>query len=109
MGITIISSTFASTKALQPISTTLFQRNQNEGLSSRYCSGCHSLRFRCAVEGWKVLGWSLEGRLEERSRGEVHGRSVRIHLDLQRGRNPGPGRRQQQQPNRWSCRRQGAL
>merc|ERR1711967_111901 len=109
MGITIISSTLASNKALQPISTTLFQRNQNEGFPSRCCSGCHSLRFRCAAEGRKVLGWSLEGRLEEWSRGEVHGRPIRVHFDLQRSRDPGPGRRQQQQPNRWSCGRQGLL
>merc|ERR1711988_1206325 len=101
-----------NTRNQQSFTTTLnntLQTSQDEGFSSRCCSGCHSLCFRCAVEGQKVLGWSLEGRLEERSRAEVHGRSVRIHLDLQRGRNPGPGRRQQQQPNRWSCRRQGAL
>merc|ERR1711998_62826 len=85
MGIAINSSTFASNKASQPNQSTLSRKNQDEGFSSRRCSGCHSLRFRCALEGrQEVLGRPLEGWLEERPRGEVHGRPVRVHLDLQR-------------------------
>merc|ERR1711988_1638234 len=83
MGIAIISLTLASNKAKQPIQPTLFRTTQDEGISSRRCSGCHSLCFRCALEGrQEVLGRPLEGWLEERPRGEVHGRSVRVHLDL---------------------------
>merc|ERR1712054_102037 len=71
------SSTFASNKASQPNQSTLSRKNQDEGFSSRRCSGCHSLRFRCALEGrQEVLGRPLEGWLEERPRGEVHGQPV---------------------------------
>merc|ERR1712203_1126615 len=74
MGIAIISLTLASNKAKQPIQPTLFRTTQDEGISSRRCSGCHSLCFRCALEGrQEVLGRPLEGWLEERPRGEVHG------------------------------------
>merc|ERR1712070_414662 len=62
MGIAINSSTFASNKASQPNQSTLSRKNQDEGFSSRRYSGCHSLRFRCALEGrQEVLGRPLEG------------------------------------------------
>merc|ERR1711879_666883 len=80
------------TKQQNQSQPTLLRTIQDEGFSSRRCSGCHSLRFRCAVEGrQEVLGRPLEGWLEERPRGEVHGRSVRVHFDLQRRRDSRPG------------------
>merc|ERR1712157_577524 len=92
MGIAINSSPLAFNKATQPNQPILLRTFQDEGFSSRRCSGCHSLRFRCALEGWReVLGRPLEGWLEERPRGEVHGRPVRVHLDLQRRRDSRPG------------------
>merc|ERR1711988_2035057 len=61
MGIAIISSTLASNKATQQTQPTLFRTTQDEDFSSRRCSGCHSLCFRCALEGRQgVLGRPLE-------------------------------------------------
>merc|ERR1712070_1002532 len=57
-----ISLTLASNKASQSNQSTLFRTTQDEGISSRRCSGCHSLCFRCALEGrQEVLGRPLEG------------------------------------------------
>merc|ERR1711933_238189 len=105
-----ISSTLASNKATQQTQPILLRTFQDEGFSSRRCSGCHSLRFRCALEGWReVLGRQLEGWLEERPRGEVHGRPVRVHLDLQRRRDSRPGCQQRRRVYWRPRRRQGLL